>query len=125
MGEGARPPVVVVQPFPPTAAKYQVTKNVGFAPQWTRDGKELFFLPGTGQSAVIAISTLPSFRVGNPIPVFRGGRLETGSAGVRNSDLTADGRLIGILPGGEAPSGTEQLRVVVNWFEELKQRVPK
>jgi hypothetical protein len=36
-----------------------------------------------------------------------------------------DGRLIGIVSGDEAASrGFGEMRLVLNWFEELKQRVP-
>ena len=35
---------LVVQPFPPTGAKWQVSKGGGQQPQWRRDGCELFYI---------------------------------------------------------------------------------
>lgn len=45
----------------------------------------------------------------------------------RNHDVGPDGRLVGIVAGGEGgstPAAAQQINVVLNWFEELKQRVP-
>ena len=44
----------------------------------------------------------------------------------RRIEQTSDGRLIGITAGAEerTRSASPELRVVLNWFEELKQRVP-
>ena len=41
-------------------------------------------------------------------------------------DILPNGRLIGLVAeGGEAARSTSsEIRLVVNWFEELKQRVP-
>ena len=40
-------------------------------------------------------------------------------------DLMPDGRMIGIVSVGETSNGrVPELRLVLNWFEELKQRVP-
>ena len=37
-------PEVFVQPFPPTGAKWQVSKENGQQPQWQQDGKQLYYL---------------------------------------------------------------------------------
>jgi hypothetical protein len=44
----------------------------------------------------------------------------------RNNDITRDGRkFLGVIAGGTATSGAAPLiQVVLNWTEELKQRVP-
>jgi serine/threonine-protein kinase len=56
IGYAARGTVAVsqiyVQPFPPTGAVYQLTKSTDSIPShpfWSRDGRELLFLPGAGQ----------------------------------------------------------------------------
>jgi hypothetical protein len=48
------------------------------------------------------------------------------SASKRVHDILPDGRFVGVLTASESdPSDTNiQLRVVLNWFEELKARVP-
>src|SRR5262249_33482185 len=35
---------VYVQPYPPTGAKFQITREGGHHPLWSRDGKELLFV---------------------------------------------------------------------------------
>jgi hypothetical protein len=45
----------------------------------------------------------------------------------RNYDVTSDGRFIGVAIASQASSGmpaAPQIHVVLNWFEELKHRVP-
>ena len=41
--------------------------------------------------------------------------------------MMPDGRILGVVAAGQtqsAESTTPQIQVVLNWFEELKQRVP-
>ena len=52
-----------------------------------------------------------------------------GPNGVRNHDIARDGRVIAVVPSGQTPSVTgapaaPQIQVVLNWFEELKAKVP-
>jgi len=45
----------------------------------------------------------------------------------RNIDITRDGKFIGVINAEQTQSATRaaaQIHVVLNWFEELKQRVP-
>ena len=47
---------------------------------------------------------------------------------VRTYDILPDGKhFIGVVPAGQARSGpasAPQIQVVLNWFEDVKQRVP-
>jgi serine/threonine-protein kinase len=117
---------IYVKPFPATDAKYQVSKGNAHHPVWSRDGKEIIYLPAQSLPLVASISTEPSFAVGNnPVQLPVKGN-ENGPATVRNYDVMPDGRLVGVVNTGQPPSGVpvaQQIRVVLNWFEELKQRV--
>ena len=56
--------------------------------------------------------------------VFQG-RYAFGPAGPRaNYDVTADGQRFLMISAGETDSDRMQINVVLNWFEELKERVP-
>ena len=115
---------IYVQPFPATGAKYQVSNFIH--PVWSRDGRELFSQPA-GQWAVQTITTQPSFAFSAPVPVPRGGAISPGPTGQRNYDVTPDGRTLGVVAAGQtqsAGSTTPQIQVVLNWFEELRARVP-
>jgi hypothetical protein len=76
---------------------------------------------------VVSVTTQASFTFGNPALVPGGFASNTTPAAPRNHDVTPDGKLIAVVASGQDPSGppaTPEIRVVLNWFEELKQRVP-
>ena len=75
----------------------------------------------------VSVTTRPTFTFGNPMPAptpF----VERGPAFERNNDITLDGkRFLGVVAAGQTASGAPaapQIQVVLNWFEELKARVP-
>ena len=118
-----------VQPFPTTGATYPISKASGFHPTWSPDGKELFYFTGAGgQFVAVSVTTRPTFTFGNPVPVPRP-FVERGPGFERNNDITLDGkRFLGVVAAGQntasgAPAAP-QIQVVLNWFEELKARVP-
>jgi hypothetical protein len=126
---------IYVQPFPVTGAKYQIPKNNreqnDHHPVWSSDGKELFYIPALGALAAISVTTRPDFSFGSPVPVprkFTSAGLSAPS-NVRNYDLTPDGKILGLVDfaSEQTQSGNPdapEFRVVLNWFEELKARVP-
>jgi hypothetical protein len=118
---------VFIQPFPATGARYQLPiSRDNHHPVWSRDGKELFYVAGPGEFAAIPVTTTPTFSFGTPVPVPE--VLENYAPSIpRQHDVTADGKLIGLIPAEQPKSGgndSTQINVVLNWFEELKQRVP-
>jgi serine/threonine-protein kinase len=121
---GGLPGPLFVQPFPPTGATYPISKGTGLHPLWSPDGKELIYSPGPNQLVSISVTTRPTFTFGNPTPIPRA-FIERGPPFERNNDILPDGRLLGTVPVGSAGSApTPQIQVVLNWFEELKTRVP-
>ena len=126
------PPVgsLFVQPFPTTGATYPISKGNGFHPMWSPDGKELFYSTGGafGLFVAVSVTTRPTFTFGNPVQVPRP-FVERGPGFERNYDITLDGtRFLGVVAAGQnTASGTPaapQIQVVLNWFEELRARVP-
>ena len=120
-----------VQPFPATGARYQIPKlSIDYHPLWTSDGKELFYIPVAGRFAAVSVQTQPSFTFGNPVEMTATVTFTQGyvSTDVRNYDLTPSGKFVALVdPQEQSRSGTSaapEIRVVLNWFEELKQRVP-
>jgi serine/threonine-protein kinase len=121
---------VFVQPFPATGARYQVPSQVlDFHPVWGTKGSELLYVPSaaSGQLAVTSFSTKPSVTFGSPetLPARVTGNRLSGAA--RAWDVLPDGRMVGLVQPAEPDSSAAaapQFRVVLNWFEELKARVP-
>ena len=113
-----------MQPFPPTGAKYQIAR--GGRPLWSRDGTELFYVPSPGEFMVTTVKTQPAFTFSNSVAMPRGFGLADPSS-PRPYDMAADGRMVAVGTAGltEALSaGPTQIYVVLNWFEDLKARVP-
>jgi serine/threonine protein kinase/Tol biopolymer transport system component len=117
-----------VQPFPATGSKHLVTQ-VGGRPLWSYDGTELFYVPATGRFTVVSVKMTPTFTVTNAVDLPR----KFGSASPtepRTFDILRGGQIIGVVPSLQRPAGlqaetqVEQIHVVLNWFEELKARVP-
>jgi hypothetical protein len=122
---------VFVEPFPATSARYQAPKmNRDFQPLWSRDGTELFYVATTlsGLTAV-PVKTTSGVTFGSPqnFPfTVNAGRL---SGATRAFDALPDGRFIGLVVGsGDDQAGaatSPEIRVVLNWFDELKRVAPR
>ncbi len=71
----------------------------------------------------VEIATQPGFSAGKPKVVFEG-KYQPTRATFPNYDVTADGQRFLMLKPGEQEQAATQINVVLNWFEELKRRVP-
>jgi len=109
---------VFIQAFPEPGQRRQVSVDGGSQPVWRRDGKELFFRGGTRMLSV-AISTAPALQWGAPTLLFD--RRYFGSPSPY--DVAADGRFLMIKP-APVDDSPGQLKVAVNWLDELVRRVP-
>jgi len=117
-----------IQTYPPTATKYQQPQDGNdHHPVFSPDGKELFYIGGAGIFGSVRITTQPSLSFGGPVRAPRSGFQTQGGTFVRTYDVLPDGkRFIGVVTAGQAQSSAAapQIQVVLNWFEDLKQRVP-
>jgi serine/threonine-protein kinase len=113
-----------VQPFPPTGMKREIGR--GGRPLWSRNTNELFFIPAPAQWRVVRWTPQPNFSFTPPVAAPRSFGL-AGPSSPRSFDFLSDGRIIGVgsaVPGRSGGASQEEIRVVLNWFEELKARVP-
>jgi dipeptidyl aminopeptidase/acylaminoacyl peptidase len=114
---------VYVQPYPGPGGKRQISTDAGAEPVWNRNGRELFYRSGD-KMMVVDIATQPSFAAGKPRKLFEGPYLPT-AATIQNYDVSPDGqRFLMVKPSAATESAPTQINVVLNWFEELKQKVP-
>ena len=118
---------VYVQSYPSPGAKTQVSVEGGSAPAWSGNGRELFFTSwkqDVMRMKAVEIVTDPVLRVGMPRQLFEGGYI--GGSPCRGYDVTPDGQRFLMVGEGEPPphEPVTQINVVLNWFEELKRRVP-
>jgi eukaryotic-like serine/threonine-protein kinase len=114
---------IYVQPYPGPGGKWQISTEGGREPAWNPNGRELFYRSGNKMMAV-DIATLPSFAAGKPRVLFEGPYMPTPLT-TTNYDVSPDGqRFLMIKPTEQAQAAPTQINVVLNWFEELKRRVP-
>ena len=82
----------------------------------------MFYRNGTKMMAV-DVTTQPTFSVGKPRMLFEGSYLPS-PGGSSNYHLSPDGQRLLMLKGSGQEQTPTQINVVLNWFEELKRRVP-
>ncbi len=96
---------------------------------WSPEGSELFYRPALSSVPTLRsvdIITEPAFGFSNeqtlPVEGF------TVVGGYRDYDMSPDGeRLLMVFPADQPDTGEParpQINIVLNWFEELKERVP-
>ena len=117
---------IVVRPFPQVEdGWWQVSTTGGARPRWARNGRELFYLDEANRLTAVQVQTSGrAFVHGSPTTV-----LETTYAGPFENahpyDVSADGqRFLMIKQDATAAAAQTGLTVVLNWFEELKTKVP-
>jgi serine/threonine-protein kinase len=113
---------VYVQPFPGPGGKWMISTGGGTEPVWARAGRELFYRSGDKLMAV-TIVTQPAFVAGLPRVLFEGTFEPTGT-GTSGFDVSPDGRRFLMIQPTAPERPATQVNVVINWFEELRQRVP-
>ncbi len=107
---------VFVRPFPGPGPRTPVSIDGGSGPRWRSDGRELLYWGASGMMAV-DVETQPVLRIGRPRAIFE-------NRGWGRFDVTPDGRRFLTLRPREGEEGPIELRVVLNWFEELERLAP-
>ena len=124
---------VYVQAFPGPGEKHRISTNGGMNPAWAPGGRELFYLeyqgprPRASMSCRMMAADITSggaFQAGAPRTLFEGGLSPSGP--LRSYDVYPDGQHFIMAKYEELPDQrVTRLNLVLNWFEELKRRVPR
>jgi eukaryotic-like serine/threonine-protein kinase len=112
-------PEVFIRPVIGEGGVRRVSAEGGVEPHWSPSG-EIFFRSGTRVLAV-NVRTQPDLVVGTPRALFEGPYVLS-AIWDRNYDVTADGQRFLMVRQADAGDSTVQLNIVVNWFEELKEK---
>ncbi len=117
---------IYVSDFPEGRTRRVVSVRGGSSPAWSSDGGELFYLqPVESQVAVISVRAWggDDIQLGRPQELFRGPFVEAWMPFGRLYDVTPDGQrfLMVIRPAHDR--SLERVMIVLNWGEELSQRV--
>ena len=115
---------VYAQSFPdPKMRRWKISPAEGSEPMWTREGRELVYRKGDSVMAVTV--DLPNGRVGQSVPLFAGPYPDNpGWTRPRSYDVSGDGEhfLMTKLP---ANRPRPRITVVLNWFDDLRTKVPR
>ena len=116
-----------MRPFPDTdSGRWEVSSTGGRQPVWNPAGPELFFVGSDGLKA-LAFETEPTFRPGAVTTLFDA--TPYAFSGARRIAVDPDGERFLLLKNPTGQTGAEdaaspRINVVLNWFQELKARVP-
>jgi serine/threonine-protein kinase len=127
-GESGRPEIYIrefIRGSNGAGAKKRVSRNGGWEPVWSRDGKELFYrnIDGT-KMMVVRVETGTALDVSEPEFLFEEpNTLPPDVYGTRTYDVAPDGRFL-MISESESLEAPMKLNVILNWFEELKRLVP-
>jgi hypothetical protein len=105
-----------------------VSAGDGLAPVWSRDGHELFYQQGrmngaSSQLFAVRIDTASGFRADAPRLLFQVPYLTAERYG-QSYDVAPDGQRF-LMVRVEYRAPPTEIRLVLNWFEELKAKVPR
>ncbi len=124
---------IYVQPYPGPGPRVQVPPPDGVCPAWRRDGRALFYLaesnvPGRGRVMEVDFQPGTPPRIGSPRQVLEGdpNDLLFVADATRAYDVSPDGQRFYVLQSRSKPPipHVTQINIVLNWFEELKAKVP-
>ena len=120
---------VYVRPFPEVnRGKWQISAGGGEDPLWSPDSRELFYRRG-GAVMAVPVDTKSTFSAGKPRMLFQG-MYVTGTGQSPAWDISPDGKrflmIKRLVSTAAAPAAgvPRKINIVLNWFEELKARVP-
>jgi hypothetical protein len=107
---------VYVQTFPTPGGKWQVSTNGGGSPEWSRDGKELYFIGADQKMMVVQVKDGVKFEASVPKALFD---VHTVNGLNFVFDVSKDGRFL--IPTPVEQSASVPMTVVVNWTAGLKK----
>ena len=120
---------IYVRPFPNVDDERRPVSNAGgTAPVWAKDGEELFYFetePLVRRLMAVPVQTGSTVTFGSPDALFEFSYVQ-GPPG-RSYDVSSDGQrflIVGLVTEGSEDTPSSRIVTVLNWFEELKQRVP-
>jgi Tol biopolymer transport system component len=121
---------IFVRPYPEVdSGMWQISSGGGDSALWSPDSRELFYRNGEEVMAV-PVMTDRAFNFESPKILFRGTYIQAsfilGTLELSPWDIHPDGKRFLMIKaaGTSSAEGPRRIRVVVNWFEELKQHFP-
>jgi serine/threonine-protein kinase len=116
------PMQVIVIPYPQVeSGKWTVSSGGGSRPVWARNGQELVYRDESGALIAVPVDTSgATFTWGPPHKLFD---IQDVGGPDRSYDVSPDGRRFLMIKDSADTRGSD-IAVVLDWFEELKAKVP-
>ena len=114
---------VYVQPAAGPGTKWTISTAGGTEPVWSRDGEELYYRSAAGMT-VVSVDSGQGFEPGRPRVMFDD-TFHSAIGGVANYDVAPEGGRLLMVQAIQEGSEPAQLKVVLNWTEELKRLAGK
>jgi Tol biopolymer transport system component/DNA-binding winged helix-turn-helix (wHTH) protein len=118
---------IFVRAFPDRGGKWQISSSSGAYPEWSRNGRELFFRTDDNQIAVAAYTVRGDSFVADKPRMWSEKPLAQTLANGSNYNLAPDGkRIVVFMPvdASEAQKAQNHLIFLQNFFDELRRKVP-
>jgi eukaryotic-like serine/threonine-protein kinase len=112
-------PTAFVEPFPSTGTKHQLGQ--GLHPLWLSGGRAILLNPRLPTLSLYSFTTTPRVTYAVTAQIDRAQAVTAGLS-VRPYDADHDGkRVLAVLPATVTSPLSREIRVIQNWFEELKK----
>ncbi len=115
-------PEIYVRDLSGSGGRWQISTDGGEEPHWSSDRRELYYRNSSFFMSV-SIETIPAFHAGTPKQLFKGVYDLRSNSGVTYDVDPKNVRFLMIRPAEDTGAPTT-VRVVLNWFEELRRVVP-
>jgi len=117
---------IFLRPFPEVSGRREkVSLDGGRYPVWgAKETGELYYVALDGAMMAASVTLSPDLGLGPVTKLFEWEKPTRGITGRVYDVSPIDGRFLITRPAPNGSDGTVDISVVLNWFEELKQRVP-
>ncbi len=114
-------PEIYVRELVGSGGRWPISRGGGEEPRWSPDGKELYYRVNS-QLMAVPVETRSAFHAGTPNSLFNEVYDLRSNSGETYDVDPRGGRFLMNRPPKEDTSA--QIRIVLNWFEELRRLVP-
>ena len=112
---------IYIRDFAGLSGRLQISTDGGEEPRWSPDGKELYYRNNNILWA-LTIETKPSIQAGTPRSLFNRVYDFNSNSGETYDIHPKEGKFLLLSPSKE--NSSTQIRIVLNWFSELRRLAP-
>lgn len=116
---------IYVQPFPDGGERHQISTDGGITPVWSPDGRSIYYGTNLADRILrVPVTTNPRFRAGAAQVLLEVQYQEATYMLAPNFDIAPDGKSFVMVKADESWGKPTEVRVVLNWFDELERLAP-